>query len=565
MTPVPDQPIGFDRQVDCNLADGPFVQLAQNGDVTQFQFQLTDCAATPELIWNGAFTEDGGSGEGWAATPSTAWLYQPYFANVLHIAGTSAGGIKQNIVVADGVLIQIQVTITQATGTAAIYIGGLGGITWTLPAPLTGFINGIYSYWVIVSGMEWIIFAASVDSNATFGNISVRAYNTEFATDVLDQNGVSVTTNIPYNVFNGWATFSFDWQAYVLKEGCYTFDVYTPCDCSQNGVLPLDFITGASGSACYQYGMGQGVGTWASVGNSLTVLNGSIIYIGDSVPDTNIALLATRLLCVDREYIIDFTLSAMSNAEVRVMMGNTAGTWQSADGYYSDTLTVTASGTLSFQFRSVGSPGVAAIDKVMIRATTKEAQYTSQPIHYMGECCKTKLITICNDSDAFGMGFVGTGFSPSIRVHSSLTRSNYAGDRNKYIDSNGRAMNYYGTSRKVSDLRFGAPDFVHDFVRLGIVADHIFVDGVEYFAESDQYPSMSRDESIDMSGVSIPVSLKIENTRNRRVDDSSRGCGLSGAILEGDQKPTGDVITSGSKPKPDLSTSDSGEVLTTDG
>jgi hypothetical protein len=562
MTPVPDQPLGFDRSVDCNLRPGPFVQLAQDGDITQFQFQVTDCAASQELIWNGAFTLEPDS-EGWTALPAPSWLFQPYFGNVLHVPGTLPGNVTQALLVSDGVLISLTVTVNQTVGQCSLNIGGSGGITWS--QSFTGAVSGTFTYWIVADGMEYVRFAASSSSDATFGQVSVKAYNTTFETAVLDESGAVVATDIPYNVYNGWVTFSLDWESAGLDAGCYTIEVYSPCDCSQNGVLALDMYTGSFGSACYEFGMGAGVGMWASVGASMSVYNSYLTYVGTGVPNTTNATLAGRLLCVGTEYAITYTVSGLANAQVRVQMGSTSGSWHNANGTYTDTLTPTVSGTLSFQAQSVGVAGGLLINAVSIEATTKTASETSQPVRYMPECCKTKQITICNDSNAFGMGFVGTGWAPSIRVPASMTRSNYGGERNKYTDSNGRSMTYYGTSRKITDLRFGAPDFVHDFVRLGTIADHLLIDGVEYFAESDEYPTMSRDEAIDMSAVTLPVSLKVELTRNRRIDDTTRGCGASGNELQATQKPDSNVITGGTRPKPDLSTSDEGQVITIDG
>ena len=560
MTPVPDQPIGFDREVDCNLLEGPFVQLAQNGDITQFQFAVTDCAGSPELIWNGAF--NGAYSEGWTVIPTSSWFFEASLGRVSHTPGTILGAVTQDLLISDGVLFSLTVTINQTVGTCGVWVGsGLG----TQVVGFDGLVSGTYTYWIVADGQEFVRFSASGASDASFGNISVQAYNTAFETEVVDSSGAVVATDIPYNVFNGFVTFSLDWESYELKEDCYTIRVYSPCDCSQNGILPLDLYTGSFGSASYEFGMGQGVGMWASVGSSMSVYNGNITYSGVSVPNTNNATLATRLLCVGTEYTITYTVSFLTNAQVRIQMGSTSGTWRTANGTYTETLTPTVSGTLSFQAQSVGVAGGLAVSDVSIEAVTKTISHTSQPIRYMAECCKTKLITICNDSNAFGWGFVGTGFAPSVRIPASMNRSSYAGERNSYIDSNGRAMTYYGTSRKVSDLRFGAPDFIHDFTRLGVIADHLLIDGVEYFSQSDEYPSMSHDEVIDMAAVTWPVSVKVENTRNRRLDDTARGCGASGLELQATKLPNGNVLTGGTRPFPDLSTSDEGQVITVDG
>jgi len=138
---------------------------------------------------------------------------------------------------------------------------------------------------------------------------------------------------------------------------------------------------------------------------------------------------------------------------------------------------------------------------------------------------------MCNDSDAFGFGFANTGFRPLMRIPASLNRSSYPMERLSYDNSIGVKATYYGRSRKAKELGFDGVEFMHDFAHLWGMADHFYIDDVEYFVEDDEYPSISWAENDDIGGVTIIVSEKEQLLENRRLSSSSVGCAVDGNEL----------------------------------
>lgn len=558
MNPVPQQPIIFNRDVDCNLDIGPFMPLAQNGDVTQFQFDITNCDGEPNLVYNGDFTRAGGTGQGWTITPPSAFILQPYFGNILHIAGTSQGTVSQNIVIADGLLFLLTFTINQTQGQCTVKIG-----TWS--QIFTGPVSGTFSYWIVADSVTTLQLSAKGISDVVWGQVSAFVYNTNLIADLIDISDDSVAVaDIPFNIFNGWATFSLDWETQAVADGCYRIEVKDPCNCGRNGLVGLDFITGASGSAIYQYGTGLFTGYWVVDQASWTILNGVALYIGTGVPDTSSILYHNSPLCVGVTYEITFTISGASNAEVRWRCGGQGGATYDTDGIYTDTITCTVDGSLSLIAVSTGVGGVIGVSRVSIVAVGLDPDYVSEDIKF-GETigCQTHLLSICNDSDAMQMGFFGTGFSPNIRLLSAIRRTGYTADRNRYRDDFGRSKVYYGKSVNVSQIAYDGPQYLHDFLSLAVIADHFYIDGEEYEVEADEYPTLSLDDTEDNAGVQLPITPKVQLTMNRRLDSAARGACVTGA-LGATMKPNGNVFTGGTTPHPPITTTD-GEEITIDG
>ena len=559
MTPVPNQPVQFNREVDCHLLRGPFRLLAQNGDTTQFQLDITNCQGGPNVIYNGDFTRAGGNGEGWTITPSSAFLLQPYFGNILHRAGSSMGYISQDVVIADGLLFLFTFTINQTQGQCVVKIGD-----WSMV--FNGAVSGTFSYWIIASNVTNVQLSMKGTSDVVWGQISAVPYNTNVIASLIDIADDSVTVaEIPYTIYNGFATFSLDWDAQGVPDGCYRIEVKDPCNCGRNGLVGLDLKTGMFGSAIYEYGSGIYAGYWIVDQSSWLIGNGTALYAGTAIPDTSSIRYRNSPLCVGTQYTVTFTLTGVTNAQVRVQVGSAYGTWRSANGTYTETITCTVSGGLAFIAQSTGASGVLYLSAVSIEAVGLKADYISEEFKFRETMDCTRLITICNDTNAFGMGFVGTHFSPNVRLCASLSdAAGFTSEVNSYVDSFGTDRVYWGTSFELMELDFGAPAYIHRFMRLAVIADHFFIDDDEYRVAASEYPTPSWEKIRDMRGVTLPVRKRTELTMNRRIDDVARGCGVNGQTLGATMKPDGNVLTGGTTPRPPISTTD-GQEITLDG
>ena len=548
MQPVPNQPIAFNYAPDCNLIEANWQGLVQDGDVSQFQFTIDGCATEPDLVRNGIFTEAGGVGTGWSITPYTSFLLQPYFGNIKHLPNTTQGCVSQTLYVADGTLVQFTYTLNQTQGKCNVQCGQHNEV-------YIGETSGTYSFQFVADGVVFIRLCCMSGSDVTWGQISLTPYNTNFVTRIVDMTGAEVYLNpATYNVFNGYATFSIDWEALALDAGCYMIEVADPCECSQNGIIPFDLYTGMTPSAVYPW-------VWTAA-NQWDIGGGTAEWVGNGTLNTESILLKNNPLCVGTAYTVTYTLSGISNAQFRIRLGNAYGTTRTTNGTFTETITPTISGSFAFVCTSTSVTSTATVSNLSVVVIPRNATWQSVPLRYgVWDDC-SKAVRICNDTDAFGMGFNGTGFSPWVRMLAHLRRTGYTSERNAYRDGFGASKVYWGERQPVSELGFDAPEYVHDFVSLGAIADHFYVESDEYEFEGDEYPTMSLDSNSDISGVQLPLVSKNNLTTNRRISSVSRGCSPDGTALGVTGKPT---VTGGRpfEPKP-LGTTD-GQIITIDG
>jgi hypothetical protein len=139
------------------------------------------------------------------------------------------------------------------------------------------------------------------------------------------------------------------------------------------------------------------------------------------------------------------------------------------------------------------------------------------------------------------MGFVGTGFNPSIRLESTLRTSSYPTTREAYEFSTGQKKTTYMRTRKARSLAYGAPEYVHDFIRLTLGFDNVYLDGRASFCEDEEPPSISWSDEVDFGVATYTFSDAVELTEKRPcADGAPLGCDVEGIALEvnvGTRKP----------------------------
>lgn len=145
---------------------------------------------------------------------------------------------------------------------------------------------------------------------------------------------------------------------------------------------------------------------------------------------------------------------------------------------------------------------------------------------YTGAC--TLLINACNNSDAMGFVFEDSGFSPRIRVNAKLRQSKYETDVLRYTNSAGTKKNYNYSSRKQKNLAIELqPEYVHDFLRLLLGFDNVFIDNVAYVVDDDEYNVLYVPELDTYGSVSILVSQQTQNVKNTLCSDTQINCNLA--------------------------------------
>ena len=145
---------------------------------------------------------------------------------------------------------------------------------------------------------------------------------------------------------------------------------------------------------------------------------------------------------------------------------------------------------------------------------------------YSNSC--TLLINACNNSDAMGFVFSGSTFSPRIRVEAKLRQAKYETDVLRYTNSAGKKSNYNYSSRKQKNLAIELqPEYVHDFLRLLLGFDNVFIDNVAYVVDDDEYNVLYVPELDTYGSVSILVSQQTQNVKNTLCSDTQINCNLA--------------------------------------
>jgi len=498
---IPNQPIIFDYSDDCLLASDDLKVMAQYGDITQFQMELEPCGSDVNLIQGGNFQND----NLWTST-SSAWEVSR--GNAIKVGGVS-GQLYQSAPTTNGTLARLTFTIVSITG-------GSINVSW---AGNTHFFDtaGTYTLWLTADAATNLSFAANASTYVWLRDVQLITVNTDFQVNIIDEDGANVdsleTSDGYFDFSDGYFTCSIDWETLGIADGCYRIEVVDPCPCSQRGIIALDLTSGTF--------------EW-STSASWTISGGTASYSGTGV---GIALLS-NVICSDTTYQVSYTISNMTaNAEMNIRLGNQDGATITANGSYTEQITCDGTG---FKILGNSTSGTSSFDvtnlSIEIRSTPETITSNEIKLKENLDGCSLAL-AMCNDSDALGFGFANTGFRPLMRIPASLNRSSYVMERLSYDNSRGRKATYYGRRRKAIELGYDGKYFMHDFASLFGLADHFYINDVEYFVEDDEYPSISWGEYDDVGGVTVSVSEKVQLTENRRLSSASIGCDPQGSVM----------------------------------
>ena len=501
---IPNQPIIFDYSDDCLLASDDLKVMAQYGDITQFQMELEPCGSDVNLIQGGNFQND-------ALWTSTSSAWEVSSGNAIKVGGIS-GQLYQAAPTTTGTLARLTFTIVSITG-------GSINVSW---AGNTHFFDtaGTYTLWLnadATASAASLSFAANASTYVWLRDVQLITVNTDFQVNIIDEDDTTIdtleTSDGYFDFSDGYFTCSIDWEDLGIADGCYRLEVVDPCPCSQRGMIALDFISGTF--------------EWSTT-SSWTIGSGTASYSGTGV---GIALLS-NVICSDTTYEVSYTISNMTaNAEMNIRLGNQDGATRTANGSYTEQITANSNG---FKIYGDSTSGTSNFDvtKLSIVAVDNIETITSNEIKLKETLDGCSLaLALCNDSDGLGFGFANTGFRPLMRIPASLNRSSYVMERLSYDNSRGRKATYYGRRRKALELGYDGKYFMHDFASLFGLADHFYIDDVEYFVEDDEYPSISWGEYDDVGGVTLNVSEKVQLTENRRLSSASIGCEPQGSVM----------------------------------
>lgn len=522
---IPYQPIAFGLEENCTLPCSSWIQKIERGDRTSFQFTYGACGTTNSILNNGDFTD---AGTGWTAVG--LWTYVFGWARS-PIGG--AGNIQQAFSYSGYVQLSFGLDVTNGT---MVLTSNLGLINFYSQG---GIITTVFN----ATGMTNINFFFSSANGGAIQNVELKPIENRNVLAVLDlaDNPAAVITNPNFfTLTDGFLTCSIeDWDSLAIPDGCYRFAVADDCECSQFGFIgddfdvPNQFVVSVGGSSNVDIS-----------GGAMSVTNSGV---------SAVTVLKVGVLCVGIAYDFTYTLSGMVVGDnFRLASGTANGILRTADGTYTETITVTASNDnaqdLRFIFGFVG--GLHAVDLFgfNIGASAPVLTYKSEPFslkdsHDCPNC--TVLVEACGNSDQLGFGFNGSGFKPVIRLEGTYRGSSYDSVKTSYEFATGKRVNPYGRLRKIKSLIFGAPEYVHDFMQTLTLIDNVYIDGVIKHCEDDEYPSIAFETDADMGIVTMTFSDKTELTEKRScVTVADTGCSPDGTVLA--LTGTGGLIFGGS-------------------
>jgi len=522
---IPYQPIAFGLEENCTLPCSSWIQKIERGDRTSFQFTYGACGTTNSILNNGDFTD---AGTGWTAVG--LWTYVFGWARS-PIGG--GGNIQQAFSYSGYVELSFGLDVTNGT---MVLTSNLGLINFYSQG---GIITTVFD----ATGMTNINFFFSSANGGAIQNVELRPINNRgvIAVTDLDDNIIAPINNSNWYTFtDGFVTVAIeDWGSLAVPDGCYRIAVADPCQCSQFGFIgdefdtPNQFVVSVGGSSNVDIS-----------GGAMSVTNSGV---------SAVTVLKVGVLCVGIEYTVEYTLSGMAVGDnFRLAAGTANGLLRTADGTYTETITVTASNDnaqdLRFIFGFVGGLHAVDVTDFKIRSTQPIATFTSEPFslkdsHECPNC--TVLVEACGNSDQLGFGFNGSGFKPVIRLEGTYRGSGYPSVSSEYEFASGKSSTTYARLKKAKSLLFGAPEYVHDFMQLLRFIDNVYINGVNKKCTDQEYPSSSKEDHVDFEIVTMTFVDKVELTGKRACATvADTGCSPDGTVLA--LTGTGGLIFGGS-------------------
>ena len=512
---IPYQPLPFGLEENCTLPcyEGWMQKVQGSTDTISVQFRYGACSNTFSEIIDGNFT---GSGVDWIQ--GGAWTF-PDTRAVSPIGG--AGYIRQAIANASGLYYELTFTIVVNNGLMLLNFSDGTVIPYSA--------SGTYTYTFESVGKTYVEFFFNTALGGTVANVIMKPILTRVHDALFTSDGTLVGFGDASGVAtysNGFLTLNYNSDLPNFPDGCYYFGIYDPCQCSQFGFAGDDFLSQA------QWDVYEG-------GDNLIVITGGTMQ-ASALGTASHYVRRRAVLCRNVAYTITFTIADMEGTDTfQFRAGTTNGTIYTTDGTYTEVITPSFTNDdpldLRFIFElDITNPHFVLITDFSIEAVTPIMTYRSVDFDLRNTICEcTVLVSACGNGDQFNFGFVGTGFNPSIRLESTLRGSGYVSTEEDYEFSTGQKKNTYMRSRKARSFRFGAPEYVHDFMSVARKMDNVYINGRASYNEDKEYPSLSPEEDVDFAVVTMIFSDAVELTEKRPCADGvPLGCDVEGIALE---------------------------------
>lgn len=504
---IKNQPVKISSPVsECDTAEIDYKSIVNADDITKFQVKLFPIQNAPQLLSESEFTDFTLSD--WTHTGLTH-LYYPQ--GLLYNSDNLGYTLEQTLDdISATAFVQIQIGIIR--NNCGFFFSTNNNST-TVDKDVVG-TQTFYSmfgtstpkkfqlYHFPKSGKDFkldFIRMKEVDLNYV---ILIRNLNTdvvEYSYFLRDY----ITTSNPYGtspflLIDNVLTVTIDWSDLSLTEGCYRIEICDPAINTnlQNSIPNWDFIVNDLSRLDI------------SQSNVTAVINdASQLYVTASASGSHVYLINSEESSANGVvYNIDIKVDSLnvgSGTDITLTYGFTGNITVLAITT-SQTISATATGNGDkFYFSIIMSHNAnIKIDYVKLRLNNEndyDGNYYSNDFMLANDSCDNILITACSDNDnTFGFYFPSSVFHLSARLQGRATNANYQVDRETYVDNEGNVRTTYFNRRKIKSIKiFLVPEYMLDFLSLLGGIDHIYIDGIEYVADKDEYISINYDSGID--------------------------------------------------------------------
>lgn len=511
---IPNQPISFYEQDECVSTSNDFFQLVKEGDLISFQFKIDDDCGGAELVIDGGFTDCPGDWEfeeGWDCGEATTGIC---------VDGTT-GSLIQNIVLPAGTF-SYKFTFSIFSYVAGALYVNIGAITYGLISA-----NGTYTFYAVVTSdgatptpIEFEPFDNTAEM--CLDDVSlIQISATQYFVNLFDSDGnfiVGENSIDDLGFFTLYKNFlTVNVETFEIPDGCYYLCVNELCNC----VTSLEAKTIDICAYDWVEGIPSGDGQWEVEGVSPDC---SLGFGPGGEGDTD-SISTTGIICEGFSYIILFNLE-VTNARVKFVIGTFESIWYDTTGSYtlSGAAITVDSGTIEIIAEATSNAGSAAITDILVQYNgigdnPISGKFCSQPIQLYSDDSQfcTKLLSGCNNSDAFGFGFndstLGSAnFNPQSRVLAKLFPGNYNQSFSIEEDSIGKRSVKYAQSRKAKRLRIiDTAEYLWDWIAIWIGLDKMMIDGVDYVIEEDGLGDVAYNKFQTLGTGDIQVGVKTQN------------------------------------------------------
>jgi len=522
---LPSQPVYFGDQYTCSDDDIP-AQLVDNNDKTMFQLSCEPCSLAEELMPDPNFDDPESfvMNDGWTISD-----------NMLCNSGESGLGTSSIYQFDEDGYYQINITVDSLSAGASFRV--------SLGFTILGYITstGTYTFYGTPAsffGNTGII----INPEVAGGSICISEITGyEIATNVIIgiydeqdqyQAHISYTDNPEYfTLSKNTMTVTIDWATLDIVNGCYYLCIMDPCE-NTNGqnyppvVLNQELSIFVGDGSTPNWTLGD---DWTNT----PPMTGFYAIGGSLSQDDVFPGYGNYCISIDFQNLLgSFSVYYGTNLVGTVSAGATSPALIS--GIPSDNL------GLSFVMGPGGYVELIEVKPCDITGPDLVCNSRSNMFKvgdYEGKC--TLLIHACNNEDGLGFVFDGSGFVPRVRLEAKLRQAKYESERNVYTDSVGRRSTYFFSGRKQKNLCIDMqPEYIHDFLRLLLGFDNVYISNVPYAVDDDEYNVEYSEVNDNVGKVRLLVSERTQNFKNTNCTGVENVCTLDDSYMLRADDPT---------------------------